>query len=942
MVKQLEKIDHVVESKKNYLSQYQNSTNFNRLSDAFLEELKELEDVIGDWPEDLDLATAEGINLDYWADLLDSDVKPYAEGFRPSDDETFRALLYAIVGAYNSNGTARAIQETLLNVLQADRVYIDDNGDGSFSFEVDNPKYIFGKELIANIVRLSKPVGVSFLGYTVSNQYDEPIFGFDTDPEQNVFGFACIAGSWSATGYWENYRFAPYNSLDTAERMTYNMNNNLGTASLDIIQPKTIADDSEFNGKDFIDDVMNEFNGVIGARIGYETESFQDPPIIQQPLQTAQYNEFEIDPSEIVISGDSGFSIVNQSNVIPSTSTSGQTQAFIRSKLNPGVGGNYSKGAMAAFEIDFGNDSAPRNAIKANFDQALALGDYLGFIDQWDQQWIFKALYAYDEVEIKGKLLICKVGIDLNRGSSDLWVNGENVKYSNILSGGTATIFSSPSDFLAKNPNGFSIGFNPVDVEFPPIAKRVEPYYTNENKNSLYKGINFFLPYGEAEVFKAELESNFNVGDTLTIFDNENNRLDFTRTTGSTNRIIRPGNFDWASSKTINSRSLDGNPTSQISVPLPLASAAEEAVYPGVFNLAMYIYIESSSINDTGSTADLNVNVYNNITSPKYSDIYLGVQRFCNAKGAKMKFISPYGNEITLVNKKLNATLITMQELDFGNNTDFISSIQFPIKSMNETANVDIYVDGILKTNFTNIPRWQWRYETYNVYENPDNFSSNYIEDYAAIQQLARTNLALEIDSETNRQQSVFGDRLGMELKDQGVMIQFWDYFTSSNMGTVKFNGLEMSPRQALARFKGFEVTDSSSWSINNPNGLIESDIPLSKQESAGFQQLDYIWPLAPAMTSINRIEVATESNPDGGYWSVLRFYCDLFDYNNFLTKIKNKLGLAGISGDNIEVVDKGGNLLKLTLNSSGRDDYIFLDINSDTTINYQQGGYAQ
>lgn len=239
MVKPLEYVDHVAESDEKFLSQYKGSENFVKLVKIFLSELTPLEDMYSTWTEKLNLDTATGVNLDYWRDILDSDLRPFKDNPRPENDDVFRSLLYALIGAYNSDGTARAIQQTLEKVLKADRVYIDDNFDGSFTFEVDNPTYIFGKDLISNIVRIAKPVGVEFLGYTVTNAYGTKTFGFFEDNDENTLGFAVLASADVTTGIWENYHCAAAGEITTNKRIETIVDQNNLSATMSIIQPKT-------------------------------------------------------------------------------------------------------------------------------------------------------------------------------------------------------------------------------------------------------------------------------------------------------------------------------------------------------------------------------------------------------------------------------------------------------------------------------------------------------------------------------------------------------------------------------------------------------------------------------------------------------------------------------------------------------------------------------
>ena len=238
MVKPLEKVDHIEQSKANYLSQYIGLPNFTALIDSLMAGTEDLEDLFDTWAEKLNLDTATGVNLDYWGELLDAD-RFLSDIKRPANDDIYRSMLYAIAGAYTSDGSCQAIANIILSILRADGVFIDDNEDGSFSFEVDNPKYLFGKDFIKALVDLSKPVGVEFIGYTVTNVYGEPTFGFNEDEDQNILGFAVLANIDVASGYWENYHCAGTGEIGTAQRIVTELNETDLSADFTIIQPKT-------------------------------------------------------------------------------------------------------------------------------------------------------------------------------------------------------------------------------------------------------------------------------------------------------------------------------------------------------------------------------------------------------------------------------------------------------------------------------------------------------------------------------------------------------------------------------------------------------------------------------------------------------------------------------------------------------------------------------
>ena len=241
MVKPLEKVDHIEQSKANYLSQYIGLPNFTALLDSLMTGMEDLEDLFDTWGEKLNLDTATGVNLDYWGELLDAD-RFLSDIKRPANDDIYRSMLYAIAGAYTSDGSCQAVANVILNILRADGVFIDDNEDGSFSFEVDNPKYLFGKDFIKALIDLSKPVGVEFIGYTVTNVYGEPTFGFAEDEDQNILGFAVLANIDVASGYWENYHCAATGEIGTTQRIVTELNQDDLSADFTIIQPKSYTE----------------------------------------------------------------------------------------------------------------------------------------------------------------------------------------------------------------------------------------------------------------------------------------------------------------------------------------------------------------------------------------------------------------------------------------------------------------------------------------------------------------------------------------------------------------------------------------------------------------------------------------------------------------------------------------------------------------------------
>lgn len=254
MVQPIEVVNHSAEAFDNIMTQYKNSPVFLNFLNSFLEELNDLETEYDLFRTILTLANAEGTNLDGWGRILDTPS-------RPADDDTFRVLLYALIGAYNSNGRPSDIRALILSVLQADDIFIDDNGEATFAFTVFNPVFTFDPQLVTDIVSLAKPAGVEFLGYTVADLYSQETFSFDGDtrPRSSTFGIA--VPTQSPLGDWSNYIFAPNGSITESRRIYYETNPVTRESSI-IFVTDTADTDWRF-------DLDNQFNGSVGSVIGW-------------------------------------------------------------------------------------------------------------------------------------------------------------------------------------------------------------------------------------------------------------------------------------------------------------------------------------------------------------------------------------------------------------------------------------------------------------------------------------------------------------------------------------------------------------------------------------------------------------------------------------------------------------------------------------------------
>lgn len=254
MVKTLVTIDHVVDAQDKYLTQYSKSTQFIDFVDSFIEPINLLETEITLFKTILPLSKAKGANLNLWGEILDSTR-------RPTDDEDFRALLYALLGAYYSQGSAANIRDLVLSVLEADSTIIDDNGLGTFSFTVLNPAFNFDQSLVSEIIELAKPAGVEFLGFAIANRFGTPAFSFDSDLRPNSEGFGVAVPTKSALTNWTNYIFPPAASITETRRIYHEIDATTGETSITIV---TDTADTAWRA-----DIATDYEGNIGAFIGW-------------------------------------------------------------------------------------------------------------------------------------------------------------------------------------------------------------------------------------------------------------------------------------------------------------------------------------------------------------------------------------------------------------------------------------------------------------------------------------------------------------------------------------------------------------------------------------------------------------------------------------------------------------------------------------------------
>lgn len=254
MVLPLIEVNHSDDLYNNLLSQYKDSPVFIDFINSFLIELNDLETEFTLFKTILLLANAEGQNLNLWGLILDAKT-------RPADDDTFRVLLYALIGAYNSDGRPKDIRALILSVLNADNIFIDDNGEATFSFTVFNPTFTFSPELVSDIVSLAKPAGVEFLGYTIADLYSQDTFSFAGDNRPSASTFALAAPVRSPLTNWDNYVFAPSGSITETRRVYYETNPTTRESSFTFV---TDLADTQWRA-----DMASLFDGAVGTVVGW-------------------------------------------------------------------------------------------------------------------------------------------------------------------------------------------------------------------------------------------------------------------------------------------------------------------------------------------------------------------------------------------------------------------------------------------------------------------------------------------------------------------------------------------------------------------------------------------------------------------------------------------------------------------------------------------------
>jgi len=196
-------IDHTASAMQNVLSQYQEATLFKAFISAFTAEMNLLEEQFTLFLTTTGIQTSFGAQLNGIGRILGSKT-------RPVNDELFRVLLNALAGAYHSEARAQDIRAILLLTVNAASIELQEFGEGIFSATIFSPNFLFGQNLIYDVVNLAKSPGVEFQNFNIADIYTDSVFSFIGDQRPQSLGYAVADPSDAQpvpTNFYDDYVF---------------------------------------------------------------------------------------------------------------------------------------------------------------------------------------------------------------------------------------------------------------------------------------------------------------------------------------------------------------------------------------------------------------------------------------------------------------------------------------------------------------------------------------------------------------------------------------------------------------------------------------------------------------------------------------------------------------------------------------------------------------
>jgi hypothetical protein len=169
---------HVANAIEKLLAQYKGKPNYETLITIIGEEVQELENVFYSLIFDRFLATATDEVLNQIGKMV-NEPRPVS-GLAATDDDIYRALIYARIAINTSYGTIPDVIN-LLRILGADKVILRNAFPAGFRVEMTGDMILTLTQIITALESATAPVEI------VASIYTSHPFGFDDDPE--AYGF---------------------------------------------------------------------------------------------------------------------------------------------------------------------------------------------------------------------------------------------------------------------------------------------------------------------------------------------------------------------------------------------------------------------------------------------------------------------------------------------------------------------------------------------------------------------------------------------------------------------------------------------------------------------------------------------------------------------------------------------------------------------------------
>jgi hypothetical protein len=183
------KTTHIEEAKANLIEQFKNKPNLAALSDAYVEQIQDLEDVYFQLIDDRTLDTAVGVQLDGIGQIVGEERKGL-------NDDDYRIRLKARIRINLSSGTAEELYR-ILELLVQNNIEIEEFYPAAIVIRLDN-EFIGDEDEIAGIIAVSRAAGV------------DATLEFTESPDANTFFFSNSDANEPSTTQGFSYHTDPW------------------------------------------------------------------------------------------------------------------------------------------------------------------------------------------------------------------------------------------------------------------------------------------------------------------------------------------------------------------------------------------------------------------------------------------------------------------------------------------------------------------------------------------------------------------------------------------------------------------------------------------------------------------------------------------------------------------------------------------------------------